>query len=222
MSDPVSHPSVALADIRNDYRQERLCRDQLLPDPLAQFHHWMQQALERKHPEPTAMSLATATPEGRPLVRTVLLKGLDERGFVFFTNLESRKSEHLLANPHASLLFPWLLIERQVVVCGRVERTSQAEDAAYFGSRPRESRLAAWASSQSRSIANRAALEASLAAQVARFGEEGEVPLPPFWGGFRVIPETIEFWQGGSARLHDRFEYTRQPDGSWTLERLCP
>jgi pyridoxamine 5'-phosphate oxidase len=167
------------------------------------------------------MSLATAGADGHPLLRTVLLKGLDARGFVFFTNLESRKARQLAENPHASLLFPWLLLERQVIVTGPVEKLSTAEVLKYFLSRPRDSQLAAWASAQSTVIASRKVLEMEWARMKARFGA-GEVPLPSFWGGFRVKPETIEFWQGRQSRLHDRFEYKRQQDGAWRLDRLAP
>ena len=169
------------------------------------------------------MSLATAGRDGVPRVRTVLLKGLSEAGFVFYTNFESRKGHALVENPAASLLFPWLALERQVLVTGQVERVGDDEAARYFASRPRESRLGAWTSGQSRPVASRAALDEELARVKKRFGaEEGEVPLPPFWGGFRVRPEMVEFWQGRANRLHDRFEYTRRTEGGWTIQRLSP
>jgi pyridoxamine 5'-phosphate oxidase len=210
-----------LADIRNNYCQGKLQREDLNEDPIEQFNCWLKDACDAGVIEPTGMSLATAGADGHPLLRTVLLKGLDARGFVFFTNLESRKARQLAENPHASLLFPWLLLERQVIVTGPVEKLSTAEVLKYFLSRPRDSQLAAWASAQSTVIASRKVLEMEWARMKARFGA-GEVPLPSFWGGFRVKPETIEFWQGRQSRLHDRFEYKRQQDGAWRLDRLAP
>ena len=214
-----------LADIRQNYLRGELHRADLAADPIEQFQRWMAEATEAGVVEPTAMSLATADADGVPRVRTVLLKGLDEHGFVFYTNRESRKGEALAANPRAALLFPWLALERQVLVAGRTEPVADEETRRYFASRPYESRLAAWTSRQSLPVASRTALEAELEAIRARFGAaegDGAVPVPPFWGGYRVRPETIEFWQGRANRLHDRFEYTRQPDGGWTLERLAP
>lgn len=167
------------------------------------------------------MSLATAWKDGRPLVRTVLLKGVDSRGFVFYTNLESRKARQLAENPNASLLFPWLALERQVIVTGPVSRLSTIEALKYFAIRPRDSQISAWASPQSSKISSRRFLEIEWENMKRKFGE-GKVPLPPFWGGYRVAPETVEFWQGGQNRLHDRFEYTRQSNGSWTIDRLAP
>lgn len=220
MNDPAS-ASVPLADIRTDYRRGRLRRADLEADPFAQFQHWLREAIDAGVREPTAMSLATVDAEGRPLLRTVLLKGLDESGFVFYTNLESRKARQMEENAAVSLLFPWLALERQVIVRGRTARVAEEEAQDYFASRPRESQLAAWASAQSRPIASRQVLETSLEAVRERFGE-GAIPLPPFWGGFRVEPETVEFWQGGSYRLHDRFEYRRVPAGGWEISRLSP
>lgn len=212
-----------LADIRQSYERGQLRRADLSPDPLAQFERWMQEATDARVIEPTAMSLATAGHDGVPRVRTVLLKGVGEAGFVFYTNFESRKGHALVENPSASLLFPWLALERQVMVTGRVERVGDEEAARYFASRPRESRLGAWTSGQSRPVESREALEEELARVKERFGaEEGEVPLPPFWGGFRVRPETVEFWQGRANRLHDRFEYTRKPEDGWNIRRLSP
>ncbi len=212
-----------LADIRKSYERGQLRRADLAADPLAQFDRWMQEATDAKVVEPTAMSLATAGSEGVPRVRTVLLKGVSEAGFVFYTNFESRKGHALTENPVASLLFPWLALERQVLVTGRVERVGDDEAARYFASRPRDSRLGAWTSGQSQPVASREVLEEELARVKERFGaEEGAVPLPPFWGGFRVRPETVEFWQGRANRLHDRFEYTRRAEGGWTIQRLSP
>lgn len=210
-----------LADMRANYTKARLVREDLRDDPIAQFQVWFGDAIQAELLEPNAMSLATADAAGRPLLRTVLLKGLDARGFVFFTNLESRKASHIAANPHVSLLFPWLALERQVVVTGTAAKLSIAESLKYFLSRPRESQLAAWASRQSSVISSRKVLEMEWEHLKAKFGA-GEVPLPTFWGGYCVKPETIEFWQGGPNRLHDRFQYTRQPDGGWIIERLAP
>jgi pyridoxamine 5'-phosphate oxidase len=166
------------------------------------------------------MSLATADAAGRPLLRTVLLKYFDASGFVFFTNYESRKARQIGENPHVSLLFPWIVLERQVIVQGRAEKISAAESLKYFTSRPRESQLGAWVSSQSSVISSRKLLLQKLAEIRDKFSH-GEIPLPSFWGGFRVVPESIEFWQGGSARLHDRFQYDRDGDG-WSIARLSP
>ena len=210
-----------LADIRSDYRKGKLHREDLKPDPVEQFNAWLEDAIAAKIVEPTAMSLATANKNGRSLLRTVLLKGLDARGFVFFTNLESRKSRHIAENPYVSLLFPWLPLERQVVVTGRADTLPTFESLKYFMSRPRESQLAAWASRQSAAISSRKLLEMEWEKIKEKFGA-GKVPLPSFWGGYRVRAETIEFWQGGPNRLHDRFEYRRQADDSWQIERLAP
>lgn len=209
-----------LGDIRTDYRKGRLCRENLAENPIAQFKEWLEEAIHSKEPEPTAMILATVSADGQPLQRNVLLKGIDDRGFVFYTNLESRKAKHLSENPKASLLFSWYTLERQVIVRGEVGRVSVEDAAAYFASRPRESQLAAWASRQSSVIPDRETLERSLAEMKERFGD-GPVPLPPFWGGFRVRPSAIEFWQGGAHRLHDRFQYSVTDEG-WKIERLSP
>ena len=166
------------------------------------------------------MIVGTDTPEGRPSARTVLLKEYDERGFVFFTNYESRKGGELTRNPYASIVFPWFPMQRQVIVTGAVERVSRAETEAYFASRPRGSQLGAWASPQSSVLPDRAAVEAGLAAATERFGD-GPVPPPEHWGGFRVVPEAVEFWQGRSSRLHDRLRF-RRTGGAWVLERLAP
>ena len=213
-----------LADIRINYLRGQLRRADLRADPIGQFNQWMEEATAAGVVEPTAMSLATVGRDGVPRVRTVLLKGLAEAGFVFYSNFESRKGRALEENPVASLLFPWLAMERQVLVTGNVERVGGDEAARYFASRPRESRLAAWTSGQSQPVATREALEADLERVRERFGaEEGDVPLPPFWGGYRVRPTTIEFWQGRANRLHDRFEYKRvEHAGNWKLERLAP
>lgn len=210
-----------LAAMRADYRQARLRREDLHADPVAQFEAWLADAIKARVIEPNAMSLATVGADGRPLARTVLLKGLDARGFVFFTNLESRKARQIAGNAHVALVFPWLALERQVVVTGAAVKMSVADSLAYFLTRPHESQLAAWASQQSRVISSRKVLEMEWEHLKAKFSA-GKVPLPSFWGGFRVRPETIEFWQGGPNRLHDRFQYTRQGDGAWVIERLAP
>ncbi|PRY29503.1 pyridoxamine 5'-phosphate oxidase [Pseudosporangium ferrugineum] len=208
--------------MRRDYTE----RGELLEPHLAatwpeQFARWFTDALEYALPEPNAMIVATADAAARPSARTVLLKGYDQRGFVFFTNYTSRKGAEALENPYASLVFPWFPMQRQVIVCGAVERVSREETEAYFATRPRGSRLGAWASPQSRVVPGRDAVEAGLEAAVERFGADGEVPAPPHWGGLRVVPETVEFWQGRSSRLHDRLRYRR--DGqSWVVERLAP
>ena len=215
-----SDPS-PLAAMRSDYRRAKLHREDLHADPIAQFEAWLSDAVRTPVIEPNAMSLATVGADGRPLARTVLLKGLDVRGFVFFTNLESRKARQIAENPHVSLLFPWLALERQVIITGTAEKISVGETLKYFLVRPHESQLAAWASQQSSVISSRKVLEMEWEHLKAKFSA-GKVPLPSFWGGFRVRPETIEFWQGGPSRLHDRFQYTRQPDDSWVIERLAP
>ena len=196
-------------------------RADLHADAIAQFSRWLEEAFRAGVIEPNAMSLATAWKDGRPLVRTVLLKGVDSRGFVFYTNMESRKARQLAENPNASLLFPWLSLERQVIVTGPVSRLSTIEAVKDFAIRPRDSQISAWASPQSSKISSRKFLEIEWESMKRKFGE-GKVPLPPFWGGYRVAPETVEFWQGGQNRLHDRFEYTRQSNGSWTIDRLAP
>jgi len=191
------------------------------PDPLLQFQKWFAEALAAQIKEPNAMVLATVGPGGRPSTRTVLLKGVDARGFSFFTNYESRKALELAANPHAALTFPWLELERQVGVEGTVSKLPREESQAYFQIRPRGSRLGAWASRQSGVIPGRAFLEERLKQLEARYPGE-EIPLPPNWGGYMLAPERIEFWQGRPDRLHDRLRYTRRPDGTWVIERLSP
>jgi len=217
----VDERSPDIADVRKNYHSGRLRRAELHADPIAQFSLWLDDAFRAGVIEPTAMSLATAWKDGRPLVRTVLLKGVDSRGFVFYTNLESRKAHQLAENPNASLLFPWLALERQVIVTGSVSRLPTVDVVKYFATRPRASQLSAWASPQSSRISSREFLEIEWENVKRKFGK-GKVPLPSFWGGFRMKPETIEFWQGGPNRLHDRFEYIRQLDDSWVIERLAP
>ena len=198
-----------------------LTRRDLDPDPFAQFRTWLEAAEAAGVRMPNAMTLATASPDGRPSARSVLLRGLDERGFVFFTNYQSRKGRQLSENPHAALVFLWKDLERQVCVTGTVERTSREESEAYFRTRPRDARLGAWASRQSAVLGSRAELEARFE-ELVRLYPGDDVPLPPFWGGFRLFPDTIEFWQGRSHRLHDRFRYSRQAEEGWAIERLSP
>ncbi|HEY2953043.1 MAG TPA: pyridoxamine 5'-phosphate oxidase [Verrucomicrobiae bacterium] len=211
----------SLAHLRKEYTLTGLRRADLNPDPLAQFRKWLQQAVDADVPEPSAMTLATVDAEGQPSARIVLLKGLDERGFSFFTNYESRKGRELAANPRASLLFLWKELERQVGIRGLVSKLSRKESATYFKTRPRGSRLGAWASKQSQVIASRAMLEDKLRELERKFPGE-DVPLPPYWGGYILAPAEIEFWQGRPNRLHDRFLYTRASDQGWKIERLSP
>lgn len=211
---------VSLADLRKDYSLAGLVEKDLARDPFRQFEKWFQEAEAAKIPEANAMTLATATREGRPSARTVLLKGLDGRGFVFFSNYESRKGRELDPNPNATLLFPWLVLERQVIVEGRVAKVPREESETYFHSRPRASQLGAWVSQQSSIISGRSVLEDSVKLLEQKYAGR-EVPLPPHWGGWRLVPETVEFWQGRRSRLHDRLRYRRSEDG-WTVERLAP
>jgi pyridoxamine 5'-phosphate oxidase len=212
---------VKLDHMRVHYDRDELRREDLHADPVAQFAAWIHEACEANLVEPNAMSLATVGADRRPTLRTVLLKGFDERGFVFYTNLESRKARQILENANVSLLFPWLTLHRQVVVNGVAGRVPAGEALAYFATRPFGSQIGAWASPQSQVVSARALLEAKWA-EVKRKFQEGRVPMPSFWGGFRVVPRDIEFWQGRGHRLHDRFRYTRQEDGAWKIERLAP
>jgi pyridoxamine 5'-phosphate oxidase len=210
-----------LATLRQDYSQRGLRRTDLAADPLVQFNAWLAEAQARQILEPNAMTLATVDAAGQPWTRTVLLKICDARGFTFFTNYEGAKARHLAANPCAALTFWWGALERQVNITGSVEKTSVVESEAYFHSRPASSQLGAWASAQSETVADRAQLEAQFSAALEKYGE-AEIPLPPHWGGYRLAPRTIEFWQGRRSRLHDRFRYTLQRDGAWKIERLAP
>ena len=193
----------------------------LVTDPFARFQEWMTEAWTREPVDANAMTLATATPDGTPSARIVLLKGADERGFVFYTNLESRKGEELAANSRAALLFHWKPLGRQVRIEGRVEHVSDAEADAYYASRPRISRLGAWASDQSRVLPDRTELERRLAAYEAKYPGE-DIPRPPNWSGFRIVPDRFEFWQSMPFRLHDRTVYTKAASGGWTLGKLFP
>ncbi|HXU46648.1 MAG TPA: pyridoxamine 5'-phosphate oxidase [Thermoanaerobaculia bacterium] len=211
-----------LADRRRDYTAFGLAEAEASGDPLEQFRRWFDQALAADPEDSNAMTLATADAAGRPSARVVLLKGYDERGLTFFTNFASRKGEELAANPRAALVFFWPGLDRQVRVEGRVERTSRAESEAYFASRPRGSQIGAWVSHQSRPIAGREELEREAEALEARYAG-GEVPCPEHWGGYRLVPEVYEFWQGRPSRLHDRLRYRRKEgEGGWARERLAP
>jgi len=210
-----------LENLRREYTKGGLEREQLNENPIEQFKLWMQQTIDAKIPDPNAMTIATVDASGQPSQRIVLLKHLDEKGFVFYTNLQSRKAQELKQNPKISLHFPWYFLERQVKVCGAVEALSAAEVLKYFVTRPRDSQLGAWASHQSRPISSRALLIQQFESMKNKFSK-GEIPLPDFWGGFRVKPHQIEFWQGRENRLHDRFEYQLQQNNSWSIERLEP
>jgi pyridoxamine 5'-phosphate oxidase len=213
-----------LGQLREEYRRAGLTREQLAADPFEQFERWFQEACRAEVAEPNAMILSTVSAAGRPAQRTVLLKYFDRQGLVFFTNYQSRKAQHIGENPAVSLLFLWLPLERQVEIQGRAEKVPTAESLTYFTSRPRGSQLGAWCSQQSEVITSRTLLELKFD-EIRRKFASGQIPLPSFWGGYRVVPERLEFWQGRPNRLHDRFAYSRQTgDGAdnWSIHRLAP
>lgn len=212
---------IDIASLRREYETQGLRRADLHADPIEQFKTWFSTAVNSVIPDANAISLATATLDGKPSARVVLLKGIDERGFSFFTNYQSDKGGELEANPHAAFVIYWVQLERQIRVTGRVERTTRAESETYFFSRPRGSQLGAWVSHQSEVIDARRILDARLAEMTERFAS-GPIELPPHWGGYRIVPEKFEFWQGRADRLHDRFRYTRGQEGAWTIDRLAP
>lgn len=210
-----------IADIRRDYMRHSLDENNTIDNPIDQFRSWFAEALQSQVAEPNAMTLATADSEGHPSARIVLLKGIEDKGFVFYTNYESRKGHELLSNPNAALVFFWPELERQVRIEGTVEKVSEAESYEYFRSRPFESRIGAWVSHQSSIVENRAALEQRYSELSEQYSENKDVPLPPFWGGYILYPVRIEFWQGRPGRLHDRIQYTVD-SGVWTRARLSP
>jgi pyridoxamine 5'-phosphate oxidase len=212
---------VTISDARKDYARSSLHEENLDPDPIRQFALWFDEATKSAVPEPNAMTLATCTVDGRPSARIVLLRGVDERGFAFFTNYESRKARELDSNPWAALVFFWHDLERQVRVEGRVERVSAEDSDVYFHSRPESSRIGAWASPQSQVIPSREALEERFGDLENRFAD-GAISRPTNWGGYRLVPDTVEFWQGRPSRLHDRLRFTRRQHGDWLIERLAP
>jgi len=211
---------MSLADIRREYLGEPLSEAHSDPDPMRQFARWFERVRDVE-PDPTAMALATASSDGRPSVRTVLLKGVDDRGFIFYTNYESRKAREMEATGRASLLFFWRSVERQVRIDGTVERVSPVESDAYFETRPLDSRLSVYASRQSEAIESREVLEEAFE-RVKRAYGDGGVPRPEWWGGYRVVPDEFEFWQGRESRLHDRLRYLKGANGAWRRERLAP
>jgi len=213
---------IDLAGLRREYETKGLHRAEMHPDPIEQFATWFSTAVNSGLPDANAIVLATTTCDGKPSARVVLLKNVDRRGFVFFTNYLSNKGRELEANPQASFAVYWQPLERQVRVTGRAERISREESEIYFHSRPRGSQIGAWVSHQSEVIDARRILDARMAEMTQRFAARDMIDLPPHWGGYRIIPAEIEFWQGRANRLHDRFRYARQSDGSWLLERLAP
>ncbi|NCY01671.1 MAG: pyridoxamine 5'-phosphate oxidase [Planctomycetia bacterium] len=211
-----------LTHARKEYEQDALDESHVDRDPIRQFAAWYDAAVAAGILEPEAMTLATATPDGRPSARIVLLRGFDTRGFCFFTNYESRKGRELEANPHAALTFHWATLERQVRIEGRVERTTEAESDSYFTSRPSTSRIGAWSSPQSAVIADRTTLEQLFDRFRAAHPDDAAIPRPEHWGGYRLVPERIEFWQGRPSRLHDRLRFSRETADTWRIERLAP
>jgi pyridoxamine 5'-phosphate oxidase len=212
--------SIPIANLRHDYAKSRLEESGVAPDPIVEFTRWFEEALKAEVQEPNAMTLATATADGAPSARIVLLKGFDERGFVFFTDYRSRKAGELKENARAALVFYWPELERQIRITGSTAETDREESETYFRSRPRGSRIGAWVSHQSQVVGNRAELEQRIQ-EVERRYPGDDIPLPPYWGGFRLRPESLEFWQGRTNRLHDRIRYLRMGT-AWRIERLSP
>ena len=210
-----------IADLRREYSQAALDLDSVNTKPIKQFEQWFKEAQEAEILEPNAMVLSTVDSQGMPFQRTVLMKALDDRGIVFYTNYKSRKAQQIEENNQVSVLFPWYALERQVLITGRAEKVSTKESMAYFASRPFGSRLGAWVSQQSKVISSRSILEMKLAEMKQKF-KDGKVPLPDFWGGYRIVPEAFEFWQGRKNRLHDRLMYSANPEGDWQIERMAP
>lgn len=210
-----------LSYMRDEFEMAGLRRDDLDPDPTKQFERWFEDVQRAGYRMPNAVTLATVGADGQPSMRMVLLKQFDGHGFVFYTNYESRKAQEMAQNPKVALHFPWHDLERQVIITGTVEKVSTAESVKYFLTRPHGSQIGAWVSNQSSVISSKQALLMKWEEMKRKFGE-GEVPLPSFWGGFRVVPHTFEFWQGQKSRLHDRFRYTADGAGGWTIERLAP
>ncbi|WJV52030.1 pyridoxamine 5'-phosphate oxidase [Pectobacteriaceae bacterium CE90] len=217
---PVTESTTDIADLRREYTRSGLRRHDLTEDPLDLFERWLKQACEARLADPTAMCVATVDEQGQPYQRIVLLKHYDEKGMVFYTNMGSRKAQQLMNNSHISLLFPWHMLDRQVIVLGRAEKLPALDVLKYFHSRPKDSQIGAWVSKQSSRISTRGILESKFLELKQKF-QNGEVPLPSFWGGFRVNIDSMEFWQGGVHRLHDRFFYQRQENG-WQVDRLAP
>lgn len=210
-----------IADIRTDYSKKSLTETDVDPNPIQQFTTWWREAIDSKFDEVNAMTLATVNENGVPRARTVLLKGYDEQGFIFFTNYDSQKGKHIADNQNVCLLFFWKELERQVIITGKAEKISAEESVAYFNSRPEGSKLGAWASAQSAVVAGAAFLKETFNFYRERF-KHGEIPKPPHWGGYRVVPTTVEFWQGRPSRMHDRIQYSVQNGKSWKIERLAP
>lgn len=212
---------MSIEDTRREYDYGHLSRDSLLDCPFEQFQLWLDQACRSPIKDPTAMTVATVNADNKPWHRAVLLKGVDKRGLVFYTNLGSRKAHDIAGNPYASLHFPWFFLDRQVSIGGRVEKVSRKEVLKYFLSRPKDSQLAAWASKQSSRLTSRQALESQFMVMKEKFAH-GEIPTPDFWGGFRVVPEEFQFWQGGENRLHDRYQYSLNENKNWIITQLAP
>ncbi|MCY7327298.1 MAG: pyridoxamine 5'-phosphate oxidase [Saprospiraceae bacterium] len=215
------HP-LDLTALRENYARQTLSKTDVVPDPIAQFAAWFREVLDSQLREPNAMTLATATRAGRPSARTVLLKGFDPQGFVFYTNYGSKKGQELAENPLAALLFTWLELERQIRIEGQVEKITPEESLTYFQSRPKASQIGAWVSQQSQVIADRAVMETEAAQLREQYAATDVLPLPPFWGGYRLRPDLFEFWQGRRSRLHDRIQYSLLAAGDWRIERLAP